>query len=306
MADLTGDEKMILMAILIVVFVVTIYLELRLRKVKLGKRIVSSKVKKDQAFNSLHTTKAVRNKLKIERIDTLKADYMIQRAEDALESGEADACIDLCQKARDDLLKSKRAGAGAAPEALASDERDEVLPSVAAAGATTRRLRNEPKPVDNLMLQARFELKIAKDDLDTYSGDSDVKQKAASLIEEAERHMDAGEYQKSLSNSFKVRKMLSGEVEEEKAPTTDKVRPRAEEEGAQKEMILLEKAVEEDWEPSAALKGTCKGCGTAYDADDVFCHYCGKPLKAMKCPHCGADLKGIEKYCRKCGKPVNG
>jgi Double zinc ribbon len=305
MADLTDSDKTILLVVILIVAIITIYAELRIRKIGVGKKYSANRFKKDQAFNALHTTKAIRNKLRAERVDTAKADYMIQRAESALNSNEHDSCIDLCQRAREELIKKKQEGTFTAePESTVNDG-DFKLPTEMndAPIPATRRVKTQEKSVDTLQLQAKFELRAAQGDLDTFSGDSDVRQKASQFIDESQRHMDAGEYQKSLSDSFKARRLISGE------PLPDKIgetrEPMAVEEGAAKELEMIETPVDGEWEPSSQIIGKCKKCGTEYDADDVFCHFCGSPLKAKKCPSCGAELKGIEKFCRKCGKRVN-
>lgn len=306
MAALTDSDKTILMVVILIIAIVTIYAEMRIRKIGVGKKYSTNRFKKDQAFNALHTTKAVRNKLRNERVDTSKADYMIQRAESALNSNEHDSCIDLCQRAREELIKNKRDGnITAEPEPPADDEN--VLPIVRAAassGQIARKVKSPEKSVDTLQLQAKFELRAAQGDLDSFSGDSNLRQKASLFIDESQRHMDAGEFQKSLSDSFKARRLISGEPLPDKVGETKE--PMVVEEGAQKELEMLETPVEDDWKQSSPIAGKCKKCGTEYDADDVFCHFCGSPLKAMKCPSCGADLKGIEKFCRKCGRRVNG
>jgi hypothetical protein len=305
MADITDGDKMILLVVILIVAAITIYAELRIRKIGVGKKISTSRIKRDQAFNALHTTRAVRNKLRAERVDTAKADYMIQRAEAAHNSNDHDSCIDLCQRAREELIKNKREGSlTAEPESSGGDEAV-LLPTegTTASAPVSRGAKAPEKSVDTLQLQAKFELRAAHDDMDTYSGNSNIRQKASQFIDESQRHMDAGEYQKSLSDSFKARKLLSGEPLADRVGETQE--PMVVEEGAEKELEMLETPVENDWKPSSPIAGKCKKCGTEYDADDVFCHFCGSPLKAKKCPSCGADLKGIEKFCRKCGKRVN-
>lgn len=302
---LTDTDKLILMMVVLIVAAITIYAELRIRKIGVGKKYSTSKIKKDQAYNALHTTRAVRNKLRTDRVETAKADYMIQRAESALNSNDHDSCIDLCQRAREELIKNKREGSMSAEPESSSGEDEVVLPATRAADSpqVIRRVKTPDKSVDTLQLQAKFELRAAQGDLDTYSGDSDIRQKASQFIDESQRHMDAGEYQKSLSDSFKARKLLSGESLSDKIGETREPMPR--EEGAEKELEMIETPVDDDWKQSSPIAGKCKKCGTEYDADDVFCHFCGSPIKAKKCPSCGADLKGIEKFCRKCGKRVN-
>jgi len=306
MAPLTDSDKTILLVVILIVAIITIYAEMRMRKIGVGKKYSTNRFKKDQAFNSLHTTKAVRNKFKAERVDTAKADYMIQRAESALNSNDNDSCIDLCQRAREELIKKKREGTYTA-EPEQADNGEDVASSAETDDApipVTRSVRPQEKSVDTLQLQAKFELRAAQGDLDTFSGDSNVRQKASQFIDESQRHMDAGEYQKSLSDSFKARRLISGEPLPDRVGETKE--PMVVEEGAEKELEMIETPVDDDWKPSSQIAGKCKKCGTEYDADDVFCHFCGSPLKAKKCPNCGAELKGIEKFCRKCGKRVNG
>jgi hypothetical protein len=329
MAGLSNDQ-IILLVIILIVAVITFYAELRIRKIGVGKKYAASKINKDQAFNALHTTRAVRTKLRTEQVDTIKADYMIQRAESALNSNDYDSCIDLCQRAKEELIKNKREGyMTAEPESSGDDET--ITPPAAGTSAkvSMRRIIKAPeksfddarlsgrtttnsldmriqapeKSFDTLQLQAKFELRAAQGDIDTYSGDSNIRQKASRFIDESQRHMDAGEYQKSLSDSFKARKLLSGEPLAERLGETRE--PMVAEEGAEKELDMIETPVEDDRKPSSPIAGECKKCGTEYDADDVFCHSCGRPLKTMKCPGCGAELKGMEKFCRKCGKRVD-
>jgi len=231
---LTDSDKMILLVVILIIAVITIYAELRIRKIGVGKKYSTTRFKKDQAFNSLHTTKAVRNKLRIERVDTAKADYMIQRAESALNSNDHDSCIDLCQRAREELIKNKQEGSVTAEPESSGDDEEIILPTERTATQVpmSRRVKEPEKSIDILQLQAKFELRAAQGDLDTYSGDSNIRHKASQFIDESQRHMDAGEYQKSLSDSFKARKLLSGE------PLADRVgetrEPMVVEEGAKK------------------------------------------------------------------------
>ena len=279
---MTQEETVIAIIIVAIFAGVTFYLEMRVRKLGIGKKVSSSRMKKDQAYNTLHTTKAVRNKMKIDRMDTLKADYMIQRAEDALDSGNWQSCDELCRKAREELLKSKRTGSAAAastPTVLEeaveeSEPEDEPIPAPVRADAAA--VGNTGK------LQANFELKAAKGDLDRFTGDSSDREKATQLVEEAERQFEANEFQKSLSCSFKARKVLSGEKIEEP----------------------LEKECPNPVETKVKAALTCKKCGAPNEPEDAFCHSCGTPLILTKCPHCGAELKGFEKFCRKCGKAL--
>jgi len=277
----SDEEKVILFAVVVVIAVVVVYLELRIRKIGFGKKVSSSRIRKDQAFNALHTTKAVRNKLKIDRVDTIKADYMVERAEGAYEDRDYDSCINICKRAREELLKSKHSGNTLPEEPTAGSKApyanagQSETPRVPAAGVDSPAL-----------LQARFELKAARADLDTFSGDGGIRQRASQLIADAEKQFEARDYQKCLSASFRARKLMSGEEVD--------IKPAAKE----------PEKTEGPKEAAKPSENKCGSCGTLYEPDDIFCHSCGKSLRTVKCASCGADLKGYEKFCRKCGKLV--
>ena len=281
---MTPEEQTGLTIFFAILFAVTIYLELKIRKIGFGKKVVSSRIKKDQAYNALHTTKAVRNKLRIDRVNTAKADYMIQKAETALDDHDYDSCMDVCRKAREELLKSKRDGSVLSDESPAKDEASEELPEIP---TKAELIRPQAAGVDNTaLLSAKFELKAAKADIEAFLGDTGIRNRAAQLVKEAEKQLDGRDFQRSLSASFRARKIMSGEVVEEKPPAKEPAK------------------IEEAKKPGNEQDGKCGSCSAALESDDVFCHSCGTSLKARKCESCGADLKGFETFCRKCGKPA--
>lgn len=275
------EEKIISVVITVIIAVAVIYLELRLRRIGIGKKVTNARLNKDHAFNALHTTKAVRNKLKIDRVNTIKADYMVQRAQDCFDDHDYEACTDLCKQAREELLRSKREGNIVAEPAAEPKSYPETA------------VQNEPAKtsaagVDNTaQLQAKFELKAAKTDLGAFVGDAGVKNRASQLVEEADRNFNASDYKKSLSCSFRARKLLSGESLEDKPSMKD-----------------TERIGKTDGLSPKPSGNRCESCGAENEPEDAFCHSCGKQLKLSKCPSCGADLKGYEKFCRKCGKPT--
>lgn len=280
------EEKIVLLIVILIVALVTIYIELRIRKMGIGKKVVSSRVMKDQAYNALHTTKAVRNKLRMDQVNTMKADYIIQKAETAFEDSDYESCTKACRQAREELLRSKREGgmsaeaespvAAIAAKVEAEGARQAEAPRIQAAG------------VDNsALLQAKFELKAAKADLEAFSGDEGLRKRASQLVEEAEKQLNTPDYQRSLSASFRARKLLSGEPLEEKAASSAPEPAKEPEE--------LTKETEE---------GECGSCGAPLEPDDIFCHACGAPVNPGECSYCGAEMKGNEKFCRKCGKPA--
>jgi hypothetical protein len=275
------EEKVVMVIIIFIIAAVTIYIELRIRKSGFGKKVSSSRFKKDQAYNAVHTTKAVRNKLKADRVNTLKADYMITRAESAFEDRDYDSCIDLCRQSREMLLRSKKEG-----DIIPADEPPEPKSSYAAASQRAPEGPPAAGVSSPAQLQANFELKAARADIESFTGDNGIRQRASQLVADAERHFNAKDFQKSLSSSFRARKLMSGEaVEEKPAP------------GGTERIGKAEAA------PKQA-DNRCEACGAANEPEDIFCHSCGKQLRSRKCASCGADLKGYEKFCRKCGKPA--
>jgi len=288
-------EKAILIAILSIIAGVVMYFEWRfMRSRGVGRKIAESASKKDKAFNALLTTKAVRNKLRSQNYDTLKADYIIQKAQDANESGDYDSCIASCARAREELMKAKQEG-------ILSPESSGSIDSILSATAEdepdsghARKLKMPSRPKEDPSLPARFELRTAKDDLESFTGPSHVRDSAAALIGDAEKHLEAKDYAKALSCSFKAKKMLSGESEKEE---------RAE----SLERIPIPSPAKETPPPPDHVgeeRLKCPSCGYQIEQGDVFCGQCGMPVSEKKCPSCGAKLRPSDKFCRKCGRKI--
>ncbi len=57
---------------------------------------------------------------------------------------------------------------------------------------------------------------------------------------------------------------------------------------------------------SGAASPKCFTCGEFYDAEDVYCSRCGKPLASPKkqCPECKAEVKSNATFCTKCGTQI--
>jgi predicted nucleic acid-binding Zn ribbon protein len=55
--------------------------------------------------------------------------------------------------------------------------------------------------------------------------------------------------------------------------------------------------------PFGTQASKCPHCGESYDAGDIYCSRCGKPLAAPKkhCPVCKAEVKSGATFCTKCG-----
>ncbi|MEM2839716.1 MAG: zinc ribbon domain-containing protein [Thermoplasmata archaeon] len=288
-------EKAILIAIIVVIFAVVIYFEWRfMRSRGIGKKIAESASKKDKAFNALLTTKAVRNKLRSQNYDTLKADYIIQKAQDANDSGDYDSCIESCARAREELMRSKQEGNLLSGSSNSMNSILNVAAEDEPESGRARKLKMPSRPKEDPSLPARFELRTAKDDLDSFTGPSHIRESAAALIGEAEKHLEAKDYAKALSCSFKAKKMLSGESEKEEK--TDSL-----------ERIPIPSPAKESPRPAEQVgigQLKCPSCGYQVEQGDVFCGQCGMPVSEKKCPSCDAKLKPSDKFCRKCGTKI--
>ena len=47
----------------------------------------------------------------------------------------------------------------------------------------------------------------------------------------------------------------------------------------------------------------CPSCGTAQNADHLYCSFCGTPL-GVHCEHCGCKIDPEDKYCHHCGSKI--
>jgi len=286
-----------LLIALVMGFLIALFLELRyikkkgIRKKFMSKRIKEKEreLKKDRAFNALHTAKLLRNRLNTNGIDTRKAQYMIDKADTALSYGDYESCAEMCRVAKEELLKCKHSGI------LTDRDEEKTIDMMTDKGIKTKGsvLESDSEEArkfmagvgSDLFLQSKFELNAAKGDLTLFDGPTDERKRASQLIEEADGLFEAKNYQKSLSISFRARKILCGELEEE----TDQAAEVVPEE--------VEKAEKQGGEISEC----CLACGATVAEEDLFCGLCGSPVKERKCTSCGASLKSGDTFCRKCG-----
>lgn len=88
-----------------------------------------------------------------------------------------------------------------------------------------------------------------------------------------------------------------------KPGTTDfGVRPMQREE-------LVKETVSEERTEGQMLKNQaqgviCPACGTANDAEAMFCASCGRPLKMASCPNCGSEIDPDADFCEVCHRYI--
>lgn len=283
---LTTDDKIILMAILVVVMLFVLYFELRIMRGR-AKEIRRASQRKDEAFNALLTTKSIMDVVRREGGDVSNARSMVDRAREAMSRGEHRRALDLCDSARAELMKCRRAVADdGSPEEESGpfdidDLAREIVPQRPEPGGGGEYYRGTKLPVEegSGYMSAKFEIGAAKGELasadPSVSGISD----AESLISDAEQEFDAGRYSKALSLAVKARRSLNKAAEADAIP-------------------LSPSAVREESAPWSDR--ACPSCRSMILPDDDFCSQCGAPAR-KKCSQCGREPSKDDKFCRKCG-----
>jgi len=272
-------DKIVVLIVILIVFSIALYIEFKYIRGRGARRRAANReatLKKDRAFNTLHTARAIRNKLRSQGFDTTKAGYMIDKANESLDVRDYESCLKLSEKAKQELMRCQQQGTMAPEEEssgldLEIDETDRISKMT-----QDQTAKAAVKTGGGLYLQSKFELNAAKDELLSFEGTGDLKEKVKKLIDESAKLFEKGEYQGSLSCSFKARKILSGEEVSTEVEETDI------------------KEVEAD-------TNSCPNCGSEIDPDDQFCGSCGGSLNEKKCNSCGAVLQPKDTFCRKCG-----
>ena len=300
MDSLDAQDRLIMVVVLSALMLFVIFFELRVMKSK-SKEVKRASQKKDEAFNSIITTRSVVNVMRRNGADTSNSETLIASAKKSLDRGEYDRCMDLCEEARSQLTNpTKRpsqspAATGAGDKDRLEKVAESILSSRAApAPADSYKGAKLSSDQDGNYLSAKFELNTAKSDFGkAMASGVDVAQ-AQVLLTEAEAAFSTGNFTKALSLAIKVRKAVSSEV------AGETIRLRASEEVLEPE---AEPTAEEMSAPSEML---CGKCSASLDSDDEFCAKCGtKVLKERMCGVCGTKPKATDLFCRKCGARID-
>jgi len=298
---LTSDEKYILVAILAAIMLFVIFFEMRYMRGK-AKVVRHAALKKDEAYNAVLTTRSVINVMQRQGAETRTAQTMVGAAKQAMEQGDYDQCMDLCEKARDELTSPSRKTAepaeGHEDDAVEKERFEKVAESILAA-------KNRPSKTDSYkgtkltvdsdgnFMSAKFEINTAKSDIRKAVESGLDTSEAQNLMTEAEAAFVVGSYTKALSLAVKARKAVSAEAEGETIP----LRAGKEPEEPEAEPTAEEMSVRPTWE--------CGHCGAPLGADDTFCHKCGARVERERvCGSCGTKGRSEDTFCRKCGSKI--
>ena len=298
---LTTDEKYILVAILAAIMLFVIFFEMRYMRGK-AKVVRHAALKKDEAFNAVLTTRSVINVMQRQGAETREAQTMVGAAKQAMERGDFDRCMDLCEKARDELTSPSRKIAepaeGNEDDAVEKERFEKVAESILLA-------KNRPSKTDSYkgtkltvdsdgnFMSAKFEINTAKSDIRKAVENGQNTSEAQNLMTEAEGAFVVGSYTKALSLAVKARKAVSAEAEGETIP----LRAGKEPEEPEAEPTPEETSTRSTWE--------CGQCGAPLEADDTFCHKCGAKVERQRiCGSCGTKGRSEDTFCRKCGSKI--
>jgi hypothetical protein len=298
---LSPNDKYILIAVLAVVMILVVFFEMRYMRGK-TKAVRHAAQKKDEAFNAVLTTRSVINVMDRQGSDTGVAQNLVKSAKEAMDRREYDRCIELCEKARGELvMPSQRKRDRESPVEGDDVEREQferaaerILSTRDRAGSgDSYRGTKLSSEEDGNYLSARFEMNAAKADISEALGRGSDTSDAQDLLTQAEGAFVAGNHTKALSLAVRARKAANADV----AAETIALRTAAEPEEPE-----AEPAAEESSAPSA---GECRECGAPLDLDDAFCHKCGaKVVRERSCSSCGEKARPTDVFCRKCGERI--
>ena len=297
---LTGEEKLFLTGVLVVLMVFVILFELRVMR---GKAKEARKVsqRKDEAYNSILTTRSVMNVLEREGVDTAKARAIFDRAQYYLSSGQYGRTMDLCESARTELMKCRQTVSGPAEnDGELNDELDRLASDIIRSNdrpSSSAEYKGTRLPVEegSGYLSAKFEMDTARDEISRAPA-AKVPPEARSLLAKAEKAFEAADYQKALSFAVRARKAACSDAAFDSIPLRKHTPVPA---SADKTEDISEV------EDAAAVENRCTSCNSMIMPDDVFCATCGAPAaRARVCASCGQEAKATDRFCRKCGKEL--
>jgi len=293
---LTEQEKLILVAVLAAAMIFVVVFEMRVMRNR-SKEIRRASQRKDEAFNAILTTRSVMGVMKRQGGDTGSSEALVSSARRAMDRGDYDKCLDLCDQARSELTNPSRPQPKAAQSPPTDAEKDRlervaenILSARTASAGDSYKGTKLSADQDGNYLSAKFEMNTAKADIkNALEGGADTSQ-AQDLMTDAEAAFVTGNYARALSLAVKARKSVSAEA----AGETIRLRSEGE---------PLEPAPEQEAQESLGERVmACGKCEAPIDSDDKFCPKCGtKVLRERVCKVCGSKPRPSDMFCRKCG-----
>jgi len=312
LAELSPDEKIILIVVLAVVMLFVVYFELKILRSR-GKEARKANLEKDEAFNAVLTTRSVIVSLQRQGTNTEEAQRLVDEAKLALQRGDYRGCKDKCDDAKAELTKpgstepAKRTRALKAYPSIGETGHDgdalmRMADEINSSGDSRKtsdlytgtRLQSDG---DQNYMSAKFEMNAATVSIQNARDRGEDTSVAEDLLADAEKAFAARGYTKALSLAIKSRKSVNAVAEEEAIKL--KKAPEGDEEEEQATQAPAEEVSEE-------TAGECESCGAPLEEDDAFCHKCGTRVELEReCGGCGATAKPEDVFCRKCGSKID-
>lgn len=302
---LTDQDKMILIAVLAIVMIFVLYFEARVMRGK-TKDARKASMKKDEAYNSILTTRSVMNVVERQGRDVSAVKEHLSNAKDAMTRGEYESCMRLCDKAKEELTRAKCAPAARSRqpqnEEESQDHLEKFAESILAASKATPSTRGDEYKGTKLSddkggnyMSAKFEMNTARSEISRAAAEGRDVFKAERLAQEADSVFASGDYTRALSLALKARKAAGTGAQTEAIPLR----------ATRDENIPEPPPDVEDVEEMETASGRCHRCGAPMHSDDTFCPKCGaKAVKERRCPGCGVEPREGDSFCRKCGSRI--
>ena len=266
----------ILMGVLIIILVITLYVEFKFMRPKRSDDLVKV-MDRDEAYNALTNTSAVALSLRNVGKDTTKAEVLLEKAKMEYDRKDYAKVMATTKLARESLM--------VAPEKdlpIDLDEPDGPTDTFIDVAEDDTNV-HEVKKLPQNYLESKFLISSVQSEIESARGTKDVSA-AEVQLNEAKIDFDAANYNAALTHAMKARKTLEGV-----AVTT---------EVATAEMGVAKVA-------AVAEADRCGKCGAEITKDDQFCGSCGeRSARPTTCPQCNGPLKPADTFCRKCGKKV--
>ncbi len=261
------DADQIFLIVLLAVLGVVIYLELRFMRSR-NKEYIELMMDKDEAYNTIATTKAIAASLKQKGRDVKEAELVIIQADNAYKRNNYIAARDSAKRAREILMKAPilEVAVPKTAEPASQEQPEEDHKTV-----------HEVKKLEPHMLESRFIINACRGRIESAEASGKDVSKANDLLARAEKCFEEKKYDEALREGLKVRKMLGEETAE---PVKDAVIVKV---------------------PKPERK--CEKCSAPINNDDVFCRKCGAPVVVKRlCGYCRAELDDGDAFCPKCGR----
>jgi ribosomal protein L40E len=294
---LTSEEKLVLLAVLAVVMILVLYFELRVMRGK-AKEVRRAIQNRDEAYNSILTTRAVMNTVTNQGKSTGRAAIYIERAEEARRRGDYATCLDLCEKAKAEITIPTRSSATGKDEAALENVAEEVLSSGAKAQAEdTYSGTKLTGATDGNYMSAKFAIAAARGDIGQASRKGISTAAAEGMLADAESAFSSGNFNRALSIAVRARKSVASEGSVETIPLKPEAAPKPPKAAAPEPGIADEAVPQERM---------CVSCGANLEPEDAFCPICGAKVQRERiCQSCGARPGPGDKFCRKCGAKLD-